>query len=157
MLLKRKRIIIAVVLALFLAMLVMCQAGVKKHQHAMSVADEFALSSAFDVKEYIEKNSTCPDAPEGWSDHRVDHDNRPYVTKGAVGGWFKVLYSCKPDLKFYIAVYYSMDSDIFFRGQGSSNIEASFGHFTDRRRLDIQERRQISGSIKQIYEHRRGP
>ena len=122
----------------------------------MSVADEFALNSAFDVKEFIEKNSTCPEAPRGWSDYQFDHGDRPYVTKGATGGWYRVLYSCKPDLKFYVAVYYSMDSAIFFNGQGGSNIEASFGHFTDRRRLEIQDRRKISDSIKQIYEYRRG-
>lgn len=148
----RNRILIIVGIVTISTMLAMCEVSVSKHQRAMKVADEFALNSAFDLKEVIAQQQVCPDVSPRWVDFKIDYGDRVYVAKGAAGGWFRVFYECKSDLSFYVAVYYSIDSDTFFRGSDEGNITISYGHFTERQKLIVKDRSEVVTAINSIYD-----
>ena len=146
-----KRILMFVGIITISSMLAFCQVSLNNQRSAMKTADEFALNSAFDLKDIISKNSVCPAVPPNWAGSKIDHDDRVYVTKGAEGNWFRVIYECKPDLSFHVAVYYSIDSEKFFKGAAEGDITILYGHFTERKKLNVKSRSEVVSAINSIY------
>lgn len=141
-----------VLLILVISIIGMFRISVSNHQSAMKVADSFALESAFNIKEHIEDYSTCPEALPNWDDIKLDHNNQEYVLRGNEHGWFRVVYSCKPDLSYSVAVFYSSDSEKYFSGDNNGTVKISYGHFTDRRIINVKDRNEMAAAIAKAYE-----
>ncbi len=128
-----------------------CSDSVKSHRGAMRMTDEFALNSAFNIRMYLEENSRCPKSLPGWDNVKIDHHDEEYINYGNEHGFFRLKFSCGKNHKYTVAVLYSFDSESYFTGEGSSPVKIAYGHFSERKYIEVSKKADIDSALKHIY------
>ena len=126
----------------------MCDQNVSKHQKAMRSADKFALESSFQLLEHFNGNDECPERPSGWEEGKYNDRNKIELKMG----WYRLTYSCSPNLSFTISVLYSFDSGSHISGKPGGPIEIQYGHFTSPEKLSLSYSNEIELTLNKIYE-----
>lgn len=134
---------------LIAALLSYCNHSIKESQDRVRAVDEFTINSALKVREYIESNGQCPKALNGWSKENNYGDYQLKSRHGAMSIFFK----CSPDLSYKYIVKYSMDSGIYLSGNNGSEIELTYGHFTDHKTLYIGKNPSIKNIVEKIHNY----
>ncbi len=125
-----------------ISLLSFCGYTVNQSQMKVRALDEFAINSALEVRKYITEKNSCPKTLEGWSKANNYGDYQLEVRHGIMSAFFK----CKDDLNYNYVVKYSMDSGIYLSGKGGGDIEITYGHFTEHKKLYIG----ASPNVKEI-------
>lgn len=131
------------------ALLSYCNHSIKESQDRVSAVDEFTISSALKVREYIDSNDQCPRALNGWSKAN-NYDDYQFESKH---GTMSIFFKCSQDLSYKYIVKYSMDSGIYLSGSNDSEIELTYGHFTDHKTLYIGEDPNIKNIVEKIHNY----
>jgi hypothetical protein len=100
-------------------------------------ANKFAIYEAVEFQKYLEEEGNCPLNLESWNSlvtlGEYQFQKNIQDSKESI----PVYYSCKDDLTFSIWVRYGIDSDLSIKGGQKTNLEITYGHFSDPKKLII--------------------
>ena len=97
-------------------------------------ANAFGINEGIRTRDFINKNSTCPENLVGWSSEsrRSKFQYEISIPKDErAGRAIPIWYTCDENLDFEIFVRHSIDSSIWVTGGKEKNIKIQYGHFTD--------------------------
>ncbi|MEH6448480.1 MAG: hypothetical protein V7765_07405 [Oleispira sp.] len=138
-----------VFIILVAALLSYCNYSIKQSQDRVKAVDEFTINSALEVREYIESNDQCPKALSGWSKAKNYGDYQLESRHGIMS----IFYKCNADLSYKYIVKYSMDSGIYLSGNNDSEIELTYGHFTDHKTLYVGKYPSVKNVVEKIHNY----
>lgn len=132
-----------ILIAFLTLLLSFCSYTINQSQDRVRAVDEFVINSALEVREYIIENGRCPIMLKGWGKANDNGDYQLEIRHGTMSTFFK----CDGDLSYNYIVKYSMDSGIYLSGKNDSDIELTYGHFTDHKKLNICENSEIKDIV----------
>jgi hypothetical protein len=136
-----------VLIILVAALLSYCNHSISESRDRVKAVDEFSIKSALEVRAYIESNAKCPEGLDGWN--KATHYG-DYQLENRLGN-MSVYFKCAPDLTYNYIVKYGIGSGIFLSGSNGSDIELTYGHFTDYKTLYIGKNPSIKSIVVKMH------